>query len=208
YLVLVSIWNQYQTQSTSHMDSQTQNTSLQRLQNVEKRIVRVLELAAGVMDELSNPTGPRKEFVNNHCREFMQMIKDIQVALREEIKSACDYRPFEKCDYSSRIANEICCKKLDYVVLQLDQMKQTIDDYRSSTPFLLPEWANDYLYDKKHERNVKWGTPKERANTIPMLPRIWRTKPLVLAPLVEMRINRFVGAEWWPLPLSVNAMAS
>ncbi|XP_062110399.1 mediator of RNA polymerase II transcription subunit 11-like [Humulus lupulus] len=115
------------------MDSQTQNTSLQRLQNVEKRIVRVLELAGGVMDELSNPTGPRKEFVNNHCREFMQMIKDIQVALREEIKSACDYRPFEKCDYSSRIANEICCKKLDYVVLQLDQMKQTIDDYRSST---------------------------------------------------------------------------
>ncbi|KAF5742130.1 Mediator of RNA polymerase II transcription subunit 11 [Tripterygium wilfordii] len=95
------------------MDSQTQNTSLQRLQNVEKRVVRVLELAGGVMDELANPTGPRKEFINNHCREFMQLIKDIQVTLREEIKSACEYRPFEKCDYSSRISNEICCKKLD-----------------------------------------------------------------------------------------------
>ncbi|KAF3450710.1 hypothetical protein FNV43_RR06799 [Rhamnella rubrinervis] len=113
------------------MDSQTQNTSLQRLQNVEKRIVRVLELAGGVMDELANPTGPRKEFVNNHCREFMQLIKDIQVSLREEIKSACDYRPFEKCDYSSRIANEICCKKLEYVISQLDGMKQTIGDYHS-----------------------------------------------------------------------------
>lgn len=82
------------------MDSQSQTTSLQRLQNVEKvisifnfssyvynstylalnliclqRIVRVLELAGGVMDELANPTGPRKEFINNHCREFMQLIK-------------------------------------------------------------------------------------------------------------------------------------
>ncbi|GFZ03303.1 hypothetical protein Acr_15g0019110 [Actinidia rufa] len=57
------------------MDSQSQNTSLQRLQNVEKRIVRVLELAGGVTDELSNPSGPRKELVNNHCAEFMQSIK-------------------------------------------------------------------------------------------------------------------------------------
>lgn len=38
-------------------------------------MVRVLELAGGVMDELANPTGPRKEFINNHCREFMQLIK-------------------------------------------------------------------------------------------------------------------------------------
>ncbi|KAK0597083.1 hypothetical protein LWI29_021671 [Acer saccharum] len=78
------------------MDSQSQTTSLQRLQNVEKRVVRVLELAGGVMDELANPTGPRKEFINNHCREFMQRIKDIQMTLRDEIKSACEYRPFEK----------------------------------------------------------------------------------------------------------------
>ncbi|XP_057968289.1 mediator of RNA polymerase II transcription subunit 11 isoform X2 [Malania oleifera] len=114
------------------MDSQTQSTSLQRLQNVEKRIVRVLELAGGVMDELSNPIGPRKEMVNSHCGEFMQLIKDIQMTLREEIKSACEYRPFEKCDYSSRISNEICCRKLEHVIAQLDGMKQTIDDYHGA----------------------------------------------------------------------------
>jgi len=111
------------------MDSPSQNTSLQRLQNVEKRVVRVLELAGGVMDELASPTGPRKDFINNHCLEFMQLIKDIQVTLREEIKSACEYRPFEKCDYSSRIANEICCKKLEYVISQMDGMKQIVEDY-------------------------------------------------------------------------------
>ncbi|KAJ4704012.1 Mediator of RNA polymerase II transcription subunit 11 [Melia azedarach] len=114
------------------MDAQSQTTSLQRLQNVEKRVVRVLELAGGVMDELANPTGPRKEFINNHCREFMQLIKDIQVTLRDEIKSACEYRPFEKCDYSARISNEICCKKLEYVLSQLDEMKQTIDEYQGT----------------------------------------------------------------------------
>ncbi|XP_004236671.1 mediator of RNA polymerase II transcription subunit 11 [Solanum lycopersicum] len=114
------------------MDSQSQNTSLQRLQNVEKRIVRVLELAGGVMDEMANPSGPRKELINNHCSEFMQLIKDIQVTLREEIKSACEYRPFEKCDYVPRISNEICCKKLDYVISQFDNMKQTIEGYHAA----------------------------------------------------------------------------
>ncbi|XP_054792304.1 mediator of RNA polymerase II transcription subunit 11-like isoform X4 [Prosopis cineraria] len=104
------------------MDSQGQTTSLQRLQNVEK----VLELAGGVMDELASSTGPRKDVVQNHCLEFMQLIK---VALRDEIRSACEYRPFEKCDYGSRIASEICFKKLEYVISQLDGMKQTIDEY-------------------------------------------------------------------------------
>ncbi|GFQ02864.1 mediator of RNA polymerase ii transcription subunit 11 [Phtheirospermum japonicum] len=111
------------------MDQQSHTTSLQRLQNVEKGIVRVLELAGGVMDEMSNPSGPRKELINSQCTEFMQLVKDVQKMLREETKSACEYRPFEKCDYVSRISNEICCKKLDYVVGQLDYMKQTIEGY-------------------------------------------------------------------------------
>ncbi|CAA0380984.1 unnamed protein product [Arabidopsis thaliana] len=116
----------------SPMDPQTQNTSLQRLQNVENRVVKVLELAGGVMEELASPSGPKKEFVNSHCREFMQSMKDIQVTLREEIKSACEYRPFEKCDYNARIANEICFQKLEYVLTQLEDLKQTADRYPSS----------------------------------------------------------------------------
>lgn len=40
-----------------------------------QRIVSVLELAGGVMEEFSNPSGPRKELVNSHCSEFMQLIK-------------------------------------------------------------------------------------------------------------------------------------
>jgi mediator of RNA polymerase II transcription subunit 11 len=47
--------------------------------------------------------------------------------LREEIKSACEYRPFEKCDYSARTANEICVKKLEYVIEKLDAMQQNIE---------------------------------------------------------------------------------
>ncbi|WCJ36085.1 Mediator of RNA polymerase II transcription subunit 11 [Euphorbia peplus] len=113
--------------------SQTQNnTSLQRLQNVEKKIVKVLELAGGVMDELTSPAGPRKDLITGHCRDLMQMIKDIQVTLRNEIKSACEYRPFEKCDYNSRISNEICTKKLEYSISQLDAMKQAIDQYHDA----------------------------------------------------------------------------
>ncbi|CAN1192599.1 Serine/threonine-protein kinase BSK1 [Linum perenne] len=117
---------------TGSMESQSQNTSLHRLQNVEKTIVKVLELAGGVMDELANPMGPRKELINNHCREFMQMIKDIQFTLRNEIKSTCEYRPFEKCDYSSRISNEICFDKLEYVLSSLDGMTEAINQYHSA----------------------------------------------------------------------------
>ncbi|KFK37609.1 hypothetical protein AALP_AA3G005400 [Arabis alpina] len=114
------------------MDPQMQNTSLQRLQNVERRVVRVLELAGAVMEELASPSGPKKELVNSHCRELTQSMKDIQLTLREEIKSTCEYRPFEKCDYNARIANEICFQKLEYVLTQLDDLKQTADRYPSS----------------------------------------------------------------------------
>uniref|UniRef100_A0A1D1XHK7 Mediator of RNA polymerase II transcription subunit 11 n=1 Tax=Anthurium amnicola TaxID=1678845 RepID=A0A1D1XHK7_9ARAE len=112
--------------------TQGHNTSLQRLNHVEKMIVRVLDLAGTVMDELAGASGPRKDAIAAYCHEFMQSIRDIQVNLRDEIKSACEYRPFEKCDYNSRIGNEICCKKLEYVIEQLDEMKQNLDQCKDS----------------------------------------------------------------------------
>ncbi|PKA50635.1 Mediator of RNA polymerase II transcription subunit 11 [Apostasia shenzhenica] len=114
------------------MGPQSHSVSLQRLNHVEKRIVRVIELAGSAMDELANSTGPRNEVLVVHCREFMQSIKEIQMTLREEIKSTCEYRPFEKCDYNSRISNEICFQKLEYIIQQLDSMKQTICTYKDA----------------------------------------------------------------------------
>ncbi|KAJ0692195.1 hypothetical protein HanPI659440_Chr15g0583181 [Helianthus annuus] len=35
----------------------------------------VLELAGGLMEESAIPSGPRKELINKHCSEFMQLIK-------------------------------------------------------------------------------------------------------------------------------------
>lgn len=64
---------------------------------------------------------------------FYASIQDIQVTLREEIKSACEYRPFEKCDYIARISNEICCEKLEHVISELDGMKKTIDEHHSAS---------------------------------------------------------------------------
>uniref|UniRef100_A0A0E0CQZ7 Mediator of RNA polymerase II transcription subunit 11 n=1 Tax=Oryza meridionalis TaxID=40149 RepID=A0A0E0CQZ7_9ORYZ len=78
------------------------------------RAVQLMQLVGAVMEELGNSQGPRPEKVVAHCREYMLAIKEIQTTLREEIKSACEYRPFEKSDYSARIANEISCKKVEY----------------------------------------------------------------------------------------------
>uniref|UniRef100_R7W2W3 Uncharacterized protein n=1 Tax=Aegilops tauschii TaxID=37682 RepID=R7W2W3_AEGTA len=87
------------------------------------------------MEERGNSQGPRGDAVVAHCREFMLYMKwgdamlceEIQTTLREEIKSACEYRPFEMCDYSARIANEICCKKLEYVIEKMDAMQLNIE---------------------------------------------------------------------------------
>ncbi|XP_078181995.1 mediator of RNA polymerase II transcription subunit 11-like [Carex rostrata] len=111
----------------SVLGSQGQLSSLQRLHYVEKRIVRLLELAGAAMDELGNAGAPKTEVLALHCRQFMMSIKEIQTTLREEIKGTCEYRPFEKCDYNSRISNEICCKKLEHIIEQLDAMQQNID---------------------------------------------------------------------------------
>ncbi|XP_044959297.1 mediator of RNA polymerase II transcription subunit 11-like isoform X1 [Hordeum vulgare subsp. vulgare] len=109
------------------MSSPVQRSSLERLHHVEKRIVQALELAGSVMEELGNSQGPRAEAVVGCCREFMLCMRQIQNTMREEIKSACEYRPFEKCDYSARIANEICCKKLEYVIEKMDAMQLNIE---------------------------------------------------------------------------------
>ncbi|AQL04214.1 Protein NAP1 [Zea mays] len=58
------------------MIPQSQSSSLQRLQHVEKRIVRVLELAGAVMEELGYSQGPRTDTVGVHCREFMMAMKN------------------------------------------------------------------------------------------------------------------------------------
>ncbi|KAF3329501.1 mediator of RNA polymerase II transcription subunit 11 [Carex littledalei] len=59
----------------SVLGSQGQSSSLQRLHYVEKRIVRLLELAGAAMDELGNASAPKTEVLALHCREFMMAIK-------------------------------------------------------------------------------------------------------------------------------------
>ncbi|KAJ4758045.1 Mediator of RNA polymerase II transcription subunit 11 [Rhynchospora pubera] len=113
-------------------ENSKESSSLQRLHYVEKRIVRLLELAGVAMDELGNASAPKTEVLASHCRDFMMAIKEIQTMLREEIRSTCEYRPFEKCDYNSRISNEICCKKLEHIIEQLDAMQQNIDQCSNS----------------------------------------------------------------------------
>lgn len=108
-------------------------TSLQRLYTVEKRIVHAVEVAGSVLEELANPGGPRAEAVSSHCRDFLDSVKDVRSTLREEIKSSCDYRVYENCDYAARSAAEIKVQKLQCVLGQLQCMQEVIDEYHSRT---------------------------------------------------------------------------
>ncbi|KAJ7556026.1 hypothetical protein O6H91_05G065700 [Diphasiastrum complanatum] len=100
-----------------------------------QRIVHTVQLAGGVMEELGNLGGSRADVVASQCREFMQSVKDIQVTLHEEIKSMCEYRPYENCDYIARIGAEISVNKLECVLDQLNNMQESIKEYVSEKPF-------------------------------------------------------------------------
>ncbi|CAM6085620.1 unnamed protein product [Calypogeia fissa] len=110
------------------------STSLQRLYHVEKRIVHTVDLAGGVMEELAKPAGPRSDVVAAQCHEFMQAVKEIQMTLRDEIKSMCEYRPYENNDYAARTATEISVKKLDCVIGHLNAMEEVVQQYNSLEP--------------------------------------------------------------------------
>ncbi|KMZ76152.1 Mediator of RNA polymerase II transcription subunit 11 [Zostera marina] len=135
---------------------QSQSTSMERLHHVEKRIVRVLELAAEAMDDLAYTTGPRMDALFAHCREFMQCIKDIQETLRQEITSACEYRPFEKSDYNARMSSEVCVQKLEYLLIFLNEMKHNTDELKHNTDEMKHD--NDELKhntdEMKHNNDV------------------------------------------------------
>uniref|UniRef100_A0A453NNV0 Mediator complex subunit 11 n=1 Tax=Aegilops tauschii subsp. strangulata TaxID=200361 RepID=A0A453NNV0_AEGTS len=65
----------YLSSSPAAMTPQGKSSSLERLHDVEQRIVRVVELSGAVMEELGNSQGPRAEAVAAHCREFMLYMK-------------------------------------------------------------------------------------------------------------------------------------
>ncbi|KAG0580785.1 hypothetical protein M758_4G206700 [Ceratodon purpureus] len=110
------------------------STSLQRLHHVEKKIVHTVELAGGVMEELAKAGGPRTEVVAVQCQEFMQAVKEIQTTLRDEIKSMCEYRPYENSDYPARISSEISVKKLECVISQIGAMREAVAQYEAAKP--------------------------------------------------------------------------
>ncbi|EFJ11468.1 hypothetical protein SELMODRAFT_126111 [Selaginella moellendorffii] len=114
--------------------TQPQSPALLRLAHVERKIVQAVEFAGSVMEELANAGGPRMEFATTQCHEFMKSMKDIQTVLHEEIKSMCEYRPYENCDYIPRMGGEISLKKIDCVLDELQKLEDTINNYQSSGP--------------------------------------------------------------------------
>jgi mediator of RNA polymerase II transcription subunit 11 len=57
--------------------------------------------------------------------------QEIQTTLRDEIKSMCEYRPYENNDYAARTATEISVKKLDCVTEHLNGMEEIVQQYTS-----------------------------------------------------------------------------
>lgn len=74
---------------------------------------------------------PEITTVVNSCAlsSGMMMIQEIQMTLRDEIKSMCEYRPYENNDYAARTATEISVRKLDSVLGQLTNMQEIADEY-------------------------------------------------------------------------------
>jgi hypothetical protein len=60
--------------------------------------------------------------------------QEIQTTLRDEIKSMCEYRPYENSDYSARITAEISVKKLECVLSQIKAMREVVSQAEAAEP--------------------------------------------------------------------------
>eukprot|EP00245_Coleochaete_scutata_P004242 TRINITY_DN16550_c0_g3_i1.p1 TRINITY_DN16550_c0_g3~~TRINITY_DN16550_c0_g3_i1.p1 ORF type:complete len:121 (-),score=27.52 TRINITY_DN16550_c0_g3_i1:23-385(-) len=98
-------------QEASHPQPQMRLTSFESLQNVEKRIVGVVELIGSTMEEIGSPT-PRLEAVSNLACQVIDEAKAIQSALKEEIGRMSEYRPYENSLYLSRTGAELRRKEV------------------------------------------------------------------------------------------------
>eukprot|EP00850_Spirogloea_muscicola_P014303 SM000101S09301 [mRNA] locus=s101:455173:455896:- [translate_table: standard] len=86
-------------------------------------IVRAVELAAAVLEELGSARGPRQDAIAANCGAFMKAMKDVQTTLQEEIASVCEQRPYENSDYLARCRADIQAQKVDCVLRQLQEMQ-------------------------------------------------------------------------------------
>ncbi|GAQ83515.1 Med11 super family protein [Klebsormidium nitens] len=101
-------------------------SSFDSLQSVEQRVIRVVNIAATVMEEMSSTSGPRQDRVTSLCSEFMSEIKEIQSRLREEIKNMTEYKPFENCDYVSQAKSTISAEKVSNLQRQLEELQKDV----------------------------------------------------------------------------------
>eukprot|EP00271_Cylindrocystis_brebissonii_P019964 TRINITY_DN6389_c0_g1_i1.p1 TRINITY_DN6389_c0_g1~~TRINITY_DN6389_c0_g1_i1.p1 ORF type:complete len:140 (+),score=24.75 TRINITY_DN6389_c0_g1_i1:537-956(+) len=115
-----------------------QAVSLERLALAEKNVVRAVEVAGKVMEELGRssvgPGGVRRDtaaLTAALSQEFLVAMRDVQTVLREEIRSMSDYRPYDNSDYAERMSVEVGAELLACSLQRIHALQDVIDDYRA-----------------------------------------------------------------------------
>lgn len=83
------------------------------------------------MEELGNVSGVRRDIVDKLADDFMKSIREVQVIMRDEIRSMCDYKPFEHSDYGARLSTEVSAQMVECSSGRLKTMKRLVENYKS-----------------------------------------------------------------------------
>eukprot|EP00897_Mesotaenium_endlicherianum_P008270 jgi/Mesen1/7471/ME000039S06695 len=58
--------------------------------------------------------------------------QEVQVTLKQEIQSACDYRPYENCDYGARLAAELSMQQVEQAQEHVATLQHQLAMYKKA----------------------------------------------------------------------------
>eukprot|EP00959_Pyramimonas_sp_CCMP1952_P118503 2477809-Pyramimonas_sp.AAC.1 len=105
------------------------------IEAIESLVVEIIDIAAGVVEELGKFGDTNERVVLDRCKILMNNAKsvcmgcasqDIQVNLQTAIEARVECKPYENNDFTAKKMAELSAKKADVVAQRLENMKKLL----------------------------------------------------------------------------------
>eukprot|EP00240_Pyramimonas_obovata_P011236 CAMPEP_0118929280 /NCGR_PEP_ID=MMETSP1169-20130426/6326_1 /TAXON_ID=36882 /ORGANISM="Pyramimonas obovata, Strain CCMP722" /LENGTH=121 /DNA_ID=CAMNT_0006871439 /DNA_START=270 /DNA_END=635 /DNA_ORIENTATION=- len=96
------------------------------IESIESLVVDIVDIAAGVVEELGKFGDTNERVVLDKCKILMNNAKDIQVNLQNVIEARVECKPYENNDFTAKKMAELSAKKADVVAQRLENMQNIL----------------------------------------------------------------------------------
>lgn len=101
-------------------------SELERIQSIEEKVIRCIELAAAATEQLSSIGNIDKSSVSSTCLAFLENIKQCQALVQEVLSNPITNRSFEASSYHAQARAQIAAEKVRTVAGCLADMNQVL----------------------------------------------------------------------------------